>query len=319
MTRGSLQYWPRRRAKRRLPRIRSRPRHGTHLGDIIAYKAGMTSVSMIDDSESPTKQQEISRACTILDVPSMEIYGMRFYSNDDITGYKVASTELCSKDIAQKLKIKSVKNDESKLDSFKQRLGEFTDITALVVAYPKNLNVEQNHPERFETSINAKTIEEKFAFVSSHIGKEIRAGDVFKPGEYIDLVSISTGKGWQGTIKRFGTARLDHKATQKTRHIGNMGSMGLGRVLYTVPHAGQMGFNYRTERNKRILKVYEKDEASSLNKSGGFNNYGVIKGAAILLDGSVPGPAKRLVRIKESNGNINAKGIKEPKVVDINR
>ena len=303
----------------RLPRIRSRPRQGMHLGDIIAYKAGMTSVSMIDDSESPTKQQEISRACTILDVPSMEIYGMRFYSNDSITGYRKAAAELYSKDIAQKLKMKSIKNDEGKLDLFKQRLGEFIDVTALVAAYPKTLNVEQNHTERFETSINAKSIEEKFAFISAHLGKEVRASTVFKPGEYIDLVSISTGKGWQGTIKRFGTARLDHKATQKIRHIGNMGSMGIGRVLYTVPHAGQTGFNYRTERNKRILKVYEKEETANLNKEGGFNNYGVIKGAAILIDGSVPGPAKRLVRVKESSGNLNMKGIKEPKIIDINR
>ena len=319
MTRGSLQYWPRRRATRRLPRIRSRPRHGTHLGDIIAYKAGMTSVSMIDDSESTTKQQEISRACTILDIPLMEMYGMRFYAKDDITGYKKVVAELYSKEIAQKLKIKSVKNDESKLDSFKQRLSEFVDVTALMVAYPKTLNVEQNHPERFETSVNAKSIEEKFSFMGSHLGKEIRAGDIFKPGEYIDLVSISTGKGWQGTIKRFGTARLDHKATQKVRHIGVMGSRGIGRVLYTVPHAGQTGFNYRTERNKRILKIFDKEETASLNKAGGFNNYGTVRGSAILLDGTVPGPAKRLVRIKESNGNINLKGIKEPKIVEINR
>jgi large subunit ribosomal protein L3 len=98
-----------------------------------------------------------------------------------------------------------------------------------------------------------------------------------------------------------------------------MGSMGMGRVLYTVPHAGQMGFNYRTERNKRILKVYEKGETANLTKNGGFNNYGVINGAAILLDGSIPGPAKRLVRIKESSGSINTKGIKEPKIIEINR
>ncbi|EQD47200.1 50S ribosomal protein L3P [mine drainage metagenome] len=279
----------------------------------------MTNVSMIDDSGSPTKQQEISRACTILDIPSMEIYGMRFYKRGDINGYRSASAELYSKDIAQKLKMKAIKNDESKLESFKQRLGEFIDVTALIVAYPKALSIEQNHPERFETSVNAKSIEDKFAFISSHLGKEIRASEVFKPGEYIDLVSISTGKGWQGTIKRFGTARLNHKATQKVRHIGVMGSMGIGRVLYTVPHAGQMGFNYRTERNKRILGIFDKEGAAKLNKSGGFNNYGVIKGSAILLDGSVPGPAKRLVRIKESNGNLNVKGIKEPKIVDINR
>jgi hypothetical protein len=62
---------------------------------------------------------------------------------DDITGYKKVVAELYSKEIAQKLKIKSVKNDESKLDSFKQRLSEFVDVTALIAAYPKTLNVSR--------------------------------------------------------------------------------------------------------------------------------------------------------------------------------
>ncbi|MDE1810541.1 MAG: 50S ribosomal protein L3, partial [Candidatus Micrarchaeota archaeon] len=68
MHRGSLQYWHRRRATTRLPRIRSKPRHISEqvLSNIVAYKVGMTQVSMTDDSESPSKNMEVAEACTVL-------------------------------------------------------------------------------------------------------------------------------------------------------------------------------------------------------------------------------------------------------------
>ncbi len=318
MTRGSRQYWPHRRAARLLPRVRSLQtgKGEPRLGGMVAYKAGMSTALMVDDSESPSKQQEVSRACTVLDVPTTEFYGIRFYKNGSITGYRSSAAEVCHKATAQKLKISPVAC-EDKLGSLMGRLGEYTDISALLVAHPKSAGAEQNKFERFEVQIIGKTLDEKFSFASQNLGKEVRPEMVFKQGEYIDVSSITKGKGWQGIIKRYGAARLSHKATQKIRHIGTHGDFGGAKVMYTVPQPGQMGFNYRTERNKRILRIGGRDAAGSINKPSGFKNYGNVKGNYVIVEGSIPGPARRLVRIRLNSSRLNAKGIKQPKVLGI--
>jgi large subunit ribosomal protein L3 len=278
--------------------------------NLVAYKVGMAHLTMTDDSESPSKNLEINTPCTILEIPQMEIYGARFYSRD-INGYRKASMEIHHKELAKKLKQKTTKQDESGLNAAREHLKDFEDITALCVAYPKSLSVGQRHHLKFESALGG-TLEEKLNFINSSLGKEIKITDVFKTGEYVDLTSITKGKGWQGPIKRFGVARLSHKATQKTRHVGTHGAFTPGKVLFTVPQAGQMGFNYRTEMNKRILKIGSTSEAAKINPKSGFTNYGNIKNDYVLVKGSVAGPSKRLIRIRKSQRN--AKGIKEPKI-----
>jgi large subunit ribosomal protein L3 len=300
--------------------VRSRPHHkgDARLSNIIAYKVGMSNVMMIDDSESPSKQQEVSRACTVLEIPEMELYGIRFYRKNSLTSYREVSAELYSKALMQKAGIKTTKNDETKLSEFKSNISKYSDVTALIVANVRSTNGEQNHRERFESFVDAKDIDSKLEFLASNLGKEVKIELGFKTGEYIDVTSITQGKGWQGVIKRYGAARLSHKATQKVRHIGCLGSFGQGQVMYTVPQAGQMGFNYRTEKNKRILKIGSKDKIKEINKPSGFPNYGNVKNSFLILEGSIPGSSKRLVRIRESRNIANTKSIKEPKIIAIN-
>jgi large subunit ribosomal protein L3 len=271
----------------------------------------MAHIGMIDDSESPSKNAEVGMPCTILEIPKMEVYGARFYTRDN-NGYKKAVLEIHHKDTASKLKEKKLKSDESKLGSLKTRLGEFSDITALMVAYPRGMSVEQHRHMRFESALGG-TNEEKLNFISSRLGKEVKVAELVKSGEFVDVSSVTKGKGWAGTIKRFGTARLFHKATQKVRHIGTLGAFTPGKVLFTVPQAGQLGFNYRTESNKRILKVGTTNDIKSIAPKAGFTNYGLVRNDYVIVKGSIGGPAKRLVRIRKSE-NRNKKGIKEPKI-----
>jgi large subunit ribosomal protein L3 len=288
------------------------------MGNLIAFKVATGRVAMIDDRVPNAKQLEVSRACTLLEAPSMFIYGIRLYSKDQLTGYRTASTEILDKASAQKLGIKKVKRDESKIPEMKQKLKDFSDVTALIAGSPRGLATGQHHFNKFESVVGGKTNEEKFDFIASRIGKEISFQDFFKPGEYIDVASITKGKGWRGVIKRFGVARVSHKATQKIRHVGTLGPFKPGKVLYSVPQAGQTGFNYRIEQNKRILKIGSKIDAGALTPASGFLNYGALKNSYIIVDGSVPGPSKRLVRIRKSITNINAKGgIKEPKINNV--
>ncbi len=314
MTRGSLQFWPRKRARNRLPRIRRYKYNSENsFSNVIGYKVGMCQINLIDDSESPSKGLEINKACTIIEIPKIEVYGLRFYRKNSITHYSETSQEIYNQQICQNLNMKKISNNENKINEFKNRINEFSDISALLVAYPKTISVGQHKIVKFEAKITGKDMNQKLDYALNFFGKEIKTSEIFKNGEFIDVTSISKGKGWSGAIKRHGIARLDHKATQKTRHVGVLGSYGIGRVLYTVPHSGQLGFNYRTEYNKKILKIGN----DKIESKAGFINYGNVKKDYVIIDGSVPGPAKRLVRLRKSLRNKNTRGIKEPKISEL--
>ncbi|MDE1866002.1 MAG: 50S ribosomal protein L3 [Candidatus Micrarchaeota archaeon] len=311
---GSLQFWQHRRARRRLPRLRSAPIYIKQpaVTNLVAYKVGMGHVAMTDDSESPSKGQEISRPCTFVEVPETHIYGARFYSKNEVSNYKQSSTETYSKEATDKFKLK-VKHTHT-IESMKDKLSGFSDMTLLLVSDVKATQTGQHHRVRYESSLGGANLEEKYKFAVSSMGKPVNASEIFKNGEYLDVVSVTKGKGWSGPIKRFGTARQFHKATQKIRHVSPLGAFTPGKVMFTVPQAGQLGFNYRTEYNKRILKMGKKEEAASYTPIAGFQNYGKMTNDFIMLDGSIPGPAKRLVRLRKSVTNRNSKAIKEPKV-----
>ena len=60
---------------------------------------------------------------------------------------------------------------------------------------------------------------------------------------------------------------------------------------------GQMGYHQRTEYNKLILKI--SDNLDEINPKSGFKGYGLVRTKYILLDGSVPGPRKRLIILRK--------------------
>jgi large subunit ribosomal protein L3 len=61
---------------------------------------------------------------------------------------------------------------------------------------------------------------------------------------------------------------------------------------------GQLGCFQRTEYHKRILKMSEDGE--QINPKGGFIRYGLVKNDYVVLLGSVNGPKKRLIRLRET-------------------
>ena len=71
---GSRAYWPRKRAKRIYPRIKSFRKDIKEVKPLVfaGYKAGMAQVVITDTrKESPTSGQEIMRPVTILDCPPL--------------------------------------------------------------------------------------------------------------------------------------------------------------------------------------------------------------------------------------------------------
>ena len=78
-----------------------------------------------------------------------------------------------------------------------------------------------------------------------------------------------------------------------------MGDFGTGYVRKTIRQAGQTGYHQRTEYNKRILRIAGEEE-SQITPAGGFLHYGEVKNHYMIIQGSLPGPAKRLIRFRDA-------------------
>ena len=111
---------------------------------------------------------------------------------------------------------------------------------------------------------------------------EIKA-DVFAAGEKVDATAISKGKGFQGAIKRHGQSRgpMAH-GSKYHRHAGSNGACSDPSKVFKGKHMpGHMGSKKITVQNLVVVRV---DAENNL----------------LLVKGSVPGPKKSLVTIKEA-------------------
>jgi large subunit ribosomal protein L3 len=295
--RGSLAFYPRKRARRIYSALSTYPEaEKPKLLDFAGYKAGMSQAIIMDNrKDSPTFGQEISVPTTILECPPLRAVGLRMYKNTT-TGLQVLS-EVWSKELPKGIERKTkVKGNMEKLADLEKNLERVSRIRLIVSMQPRLSGLRKKTPEIFEIEVGGKDAREKFEFAKQFLGKEIKASDVFKTGELVDVVAVTKGKGTAGPVKRFGIFVQSRHAKGKRRHVGTLGQEEPGRVRHTVPMAGQLGFGRRTELNKRILKIGEKGE--EVTPKSGLKRYGIVKAEYILLEGSVPGPKKRLVRLR---------------------
>lgn len=114
------------------------------------------------------------------------------------------------------------------------------------------------------------------------VGQEIKA-DIFAEGDKIDATATSKGKGFAGGIKRHGLATGPKTHGSKYhRHAGSNGAASdPSKVFKGKKMPGQMGNKKITVQNLEIVRV---DAENNL----------------LLVKGSVPGPKKCLVTIKET-------------------
>jgi len=116
-----------------------------------------------------------------------------------------------------------------------------------------------------------------------NVGDEINA-DVFAAGDRVDVTGTSKGKGYQGTIKRFNSARLkeSHGTGPVHRHAGSMGACSSpSRIFKGKMMPGHMGAETVTIQNLVVAKI---DAENNL----------------IALRGAVPGPKGGIVSIFNS-------------------
>jgi len=258
---------------------------------------GMTHVMAIDvDKNSRTKNEQISIPATILECPPLKVYAVRSYKNST-HGLKVTrDIVVAGKDKFLARKTKAIKAS-SLPDTFSD---DSARITVLLMTQPSKTGIGQKKPQIFEAHVGGKTVAEQLATVKELVGKDIKASELFKEGDYIDLRGVTKGKGTQGPVKRFGVSLKSHKSEKGQRGVGSTGGWsGQQGWQYRVAHAGQMGYHQRTQYNNQILKITDKPE--EVNAKGGFINYGVGRqgNEFIVLRGSIPGPKKRMIALSK--------------------
>ena len=152
----------------------------------------------------------------------------------------------------------------------------------------KNIN-KINKPQRKNFSkikISPKKILKEFRVDDKNIlelGTKLSV-DHFKVNQFVDVSSISIGKGFAGVMKRhnFGGLRASHGVSISHRSHGSTGqNQDPGRVFKGKKMAGRMGNKKVTKQNLKILEV------------DNSNNFLVIKG-------SVPGKKNSVVFLKDS-------------------
>ena len=115
------------------------------------------------------------------------------------------------------------------------------------------------------------------------LGKIVKV-DVFEAGDFVDVCGTSKGKGFAGTIKRYGnhTLKASHGTGPVARHAGSMaGASDPSRIPKGKKMPGHMGHERVTIQNLVVAKVDVE------------NNLIAIKGA-------VPGPKGGVIIITNS-------------------
>ena len=104
---------------------------------------------------------------------------------------------------------------------------------------------------------------------------EVLTADVFIEGEFIDVVGISKGKGFQGVVKRHGFAGVGQATHGQHNRLRAPGSLGASswpsRVFKGMRMAGRTGGNRVKMINLQILKLIPEKNI-------------------VIVKGSVPGP-----------------------------
>lgn len=114
----------------------------------------------------------------------------------------------------------------------------------------------------------------------------VNVGDVIKPdvfeiGDIVDVCGTSKGKGYAGTVKRYGGAiqKKSHGGGPVHRHAGSMGACSTpSRVMKGKKLPGHMGTDRVTVQNLSVVKI---DAENNL----------------LALRGAVPGPKGGIVYI----------------------
>jgi large subunit ribosomal protein L3 len=286
---GSLAYLPRGRSSRFLPRVKHWPDGRDGPLGFVAFKVGMTAVHFIDNRPgSPTQGSEVRSAATVIAAPPLKVIGLALYGKEE--GRLVDVGRIWSPEFSEEVKRRNKTFNPSPGPEKVEELREKAAEVRLIVATQPRLVGLGKKPLITEIKIGGD-VESALRKGLELLGKELRLSDVFKEGEFVDVIGVTKGKGFQGVVKRYGVSILQRKSRKTRRGVAAIGPWNPHYVMYTVPRSGQMGYHRRTEFNKRLLKI--SSDTQAVNPVSGWHRFGIIRTEYAVVEGSLPGTPKR--------------------------
>ena len=299
--RGSLAFSPRSRSARALPRVRSWPDGPKQpaIEGFAGFKVGMTHAFIVDyRKRSTTAGQEVSVPVTVVEVPPLRIVGARLYERYPY-GMRIVAEVWGSglpEEVARRIPPHPASSPEA-LAAFGEKHGD--EVRLIALTQPQLITgTGSKAPEIFELRVSGEKYDERRAFALQKLGQEVPVDQLTREGEFVDVIGVTKGFGFQGHIQRWGVKLQPRKNSKHRRMIGTLGPHNPSFVSYRIPQAGQQGYHRRTQFNMRVLKVVRDPRTEPIAPAGGFLHYGEVRSACIVLHGSLPGPAKRLLRFR---------------------
>ncbi|MES1918407.1 60S ribosomal protein L3 [Bonamia ostreae] len=311
---GSLGFLPRKRCKRHRGKIRSFPRSNPkdkpHLTAFIGYKAGVTHVLRnIKKAGSKSNNKERIEMVTILETPPMVGIGLVGYTKTP-KGLRAVTT-VWTKYISDEAKRRYYKNwcksnkkaftaysknfSDKDLKEQIGRINNHCDVVRLIAHTQTNkLRKGFKKAHIMEIQINGGTVKEQTEFGLSFFEKEIPVDSIFSREEKIDIIGVTKGHGTEGVVHRWGVTRLPRKTHRGLRKVACIGAWHPARVAFSVARSGQNGYHHRTEINKQIYRIGNKEMAftgstendpteKQITPMGGFPHYGEVKNDFLML------------------------------------
>ncbi len=119
--------------------------------------------------------------------------------------------------------------------------------------------------------------------VAAKVGDKLTVKE-FQPGQFVDVIATSKGKGFQGVVRRhkFAGGDMTHGAKGWHRRGGAIGQrLFPGRVFRNMKMPGHMGHTKITTQNLRVIQVRESDNL-------------------LLIEGAVPGAKGTYVVVRHA-------------------
>jgi len=338
---GSLGFLPRKRAARHRGRVKAfpvdDPEKAPHLTAFMGYKAGCTHILReVNKPGSKLHKKEAVEMVTILETPPMVVVGIVGYVETP-RGLRSLTTVWASH-LSDTLRRRFYKNwYRSKKKAFKRYMSHIekngvedvqqqlkriekycTVIRVLAHTQVAKLKLRQKKAHLMEIQVNGGTMAEKVKHAYGLFERQVPVDLVFYPNDFIDIIGVGKGKGFQGVISRWGTAMLQRKTHRGYRKVACIGAWHPARVRYSVARAGQDGYHHRTELNKKVYRIGKpaKDEKTgkiewnattgfdltekNITPLGGFPHYGQVHDWFLMIKGSIIGPKKRVITMRKS-------------------
>ncbi len=144
----------------------------------------------------------------------------------------------------------------------------------------------KGHFDKAGTTPKRKLVEFRdFVGDDVDLGKTITLEEIFEEGDFVDVIGISKGKGFQGVVKRHGFSGVGmatHGQHNRQRAPGSIGQSSYpSRVFKGLRMAGHMGDSRVTVENLEVIKIYADHNV-------------------ILVKGAIPGSKNGIVEIHKA-------------------